>query len=275
MDTPSILQQYLREWADWDLGLRAPPKVIKQFTNGTRNRSFLIHCQQKPYVLRVFEAADASTLNPAQESLIQATVASLQLAPGIVYLAANASYRIEEYIDGRNPGALTVKEEGLRTLCRGIQRYQSIDMSSSATLSELAPRNYTQDLQTYWKAINPKVRNLPEWKQRHDWAIKLCDNYQALYGAVRCLSHHDLSPGNIIWQEKTDSPRCVFIDWEFAGRGIPSFDFGTLIAEFNIPVTTIADLVVLEEKELSMAASVYKELCAFYYAAHGNTDAVR
>jgi len=268
VEAPAVLQQYLFEWADWDLGLSAPPQVMKQFTNGTRNRSFLIHCQQKPYVLRVFEAGNATTLQPGQESFIQGMVASLQLAPRIVYLAADASYRIEEYMDGQNPGNTALREEELRMLCTGIQQYQSIDINSSATLSELEPRNYAQDLQTYWDAISPKVRKLPEWKQRHDSAMALCDNYEALYGSVRSLSHHDLSPGNIIWQQHTDSARCVFIDWEFAGPGIPSFDFGTLIAEFDVPVATVAALVSLEEKELSMAASVYRHLCAFYNAAY-------
>ena len=54
------------------------------------------------------------------------------------------------------------------------------------------------------------------------------------------LIHGDLSLGNLLWDERGESP--TLIDWEFARDGDPAEDLAYLVAEHRLPPDLVADI---------------------------------
>lgn len=270
MENTTTLQQCLQEWPAWaldsELDLQQTPQLIKQFSTGTRNQTYLLRGGHSEFILRIQRSKDNHTLDAVQECQLQNHLAAFHLAPTIFHSVPDARYRVEEYIAGKNLREEDlVCDEKLATLCESIERYHSIDMD--ALNLDVQPRSYLQDLQRYWLESDEKTQRDSAWRQRYDRALALCQRYELEFGSRRCLTHHDLNPHNIIWRDDSSTAHCVFIDWEFAGLGIPSFDYGALAEEFSIPANRLSEFANVAEDEIALAKDVYRELCAFYKAA--------
>lgn len=88
--------------------------------------------------------------------------------------------------------------------------------------------------------------------------------YEELYGTTRGITHHDLNIGNILFRANCSSHETYFIDWEFAGLGILSFDLASLIVEFKLEKVAIAKLAEISIDELNLAITSYQVMCHHY-----------
>jgi len=263
MSLPDIAQIYLAEWPDWGIDSKHPPRLIKTLDSGTRNTSVLFNLNNRRYILRFQPASNVVDTRSYQEFEIQSAAANLGIAPTILYLDGDMRYQIIEYVAGVHPCRKHLSKSVLECLCKAVIRFQRIDTSHLA----IKNYNYIKDLKQYWHACETQVRDSGEWIKRFETAREIIENYENRYGQNRALVHHDLNPLNIILRNDATHTRCVFIDWEFAGVGIRSFDFGALVEEFKLPAIEISSLVGMDTDEIVHAATVYREICAFYCAA--------
>lgn len=106
--------------------------------------------------------------------------------------------------------------------------------------------------------------------------VNLCE--AALAGLVdigRCLVHHDLHGGNLLWNK-----RLTLIDWEYAGLGSPWFDYASLHRDLGFDLGQLHQFDRLKHLDtdtltdsLSQALFVIEKLEMIWQAHRRLTDA--
>lgn len=259
------LQTVLSEWPLWGISGTRTPEIITQFRQGRSNDSYLLRIATEHYVLRMRRVNHGQTQNTGNENLIQHSVAQLDLAPRVVYESPTRGYRLCSYVRGTTLGDNAwLNAQDLSHLCRSIMKYQQLPL-------DLPDLSYTQLLEQYWEQAQPAINNgrQVELTARYENLHKTCIEYEKCSGGVRSLCHHDLNAHNIVRCEPASATDPVFklLDWEFAGNGIASMDFGALSVELHIPLETLAPIVNISNHELDTAANIYRLICELYNIA--------
>lgn len=109
-------------------------------------------------------------------------------------------------------------------------------------IREVPPLDYSDLLRRYRQRLGGDAR----WRAELD----TLEEYLARLPSVHCLVHHDLHPGNTLWQDLTSSPRLSgLIDWEYAGLGNPWLDMAMVQRHWRVPASKFAELPVAEGLE--------------------------
>ncbi len=101
---------------------------------------------------------------------------------------------------------------------------------------------------------------------------EMCLRINGLPTVPRCLTHHDLHPGNLC----VDGEKQVVLDWEYAGVGNPWFDAAALVSRFGLSIEQLSRLpafthlsaqqLQLGLREATWLANALEQL---WYAARG------
>lgn len=123
------------------------------------------------------------------------------------------------------------QQEDLLQLVQALHR---VPLPEDQTLYECCLLDYPQLFLSYQQALNQLEKPLP-WLELLNRLVTL---FAQLPPVALCLTHHDLHPGNLCWQEQ----QLTLIDWEYAGIGNPWFDAGALARYCAVPETALAAL---------------------------------
>lgn len=257
------INRCIDDWKLWPFKLKARPGI-----------SYLVEASEEQKKIKTKRVACISDGDkkfalslPLEQTFSREylqTQQDIQTLPGsskyfpAVY-ADNPEYTVSEWISGEHKKSLD--QEHLKILLNNIAEYQSIDLS----VLNWRHYSYSAALQSYVEK-NKIASDSGDAKE----AIALVEEFERCYGASRCLCHHDLNPENILWHLKQDqTPNCSFIDWEFAGLGIASFDLAAIVVEFNLDQEDVLSQQALVKggigaSELALAIEVYRAICLFY-----------
>ncbi len=263
MQSPT-LEQCLKQWRNWQLEPSASeaPVVARKLNQGKTNQSYLLKTAQHSYVLRIHADSALHSIDRQQEYRIQQAVKKMGLGTSIYYQSPNDSYRVSAFIEGDTVTQLNVlNNDQLVQLCEAIKKLHSVSI-------DLPIFSYSQQLTRYWQMLNQSTSVTTADISEQASMLSLCLKYENDYGRRRSLCHHDLHGGNIVLSgQGSASKKVIFLDWEFAGFGIPSFDFAALACELALDIVDISRLCGISCNELNRATSVYRYICEVYNRA--------
>ena len=206
------LQQALGSWQQWQtpFPLVNQPTVVREFSSGLTNRTFLVAADKGQAVVRI-NSVDSLKLgiNRQREGKILHCLQATGLVPEIYY--NDQHIMVSEFIEGSRLSGKSLENAQIRdSLHMALSQIQSIKMPGEK------PRNYLQYCRDYLdqlsdkmlsKAVTEQIETVASAVDNDDWQAVIC--------------HHDLVPDNII---ANDRGLCI-IDWEYAALGHPRLDF--------------------------------------------------
>ena len=220
----------LNEWASWGHGLSNCPVLLSELGKGLTNRSYLLNSNIGKLVLRINHPQSESLgINRQRESLILKKLNQLteqKIGPEIIFQDSQYRYQIYRFIEGRLWTTEDLsRPKNQQRLKQTIEEYQQIQLPFKA-------RDYHAYLTHYWQQL--ENRQLVSEELRSQWLAFIPGINKQDWAA--CLSHHDLTPGNIIETEQG----IRIIDWEYAHLGHPDLDWASVTHEQG---TLAADLL--------------------------------
>lgn len=210
-------------------------QIVKAFSGGRSNQSFLVQYQGLPKVLR-FDAPDADNfgIDRAREARMQTTAAAVGIAPALLARYPKAGLTLFEYVPGQTLATMahSISPETIVELLRRVHALPftepAFDYAAHLTQLGLDPQHEPQRTALQWLAA----------------------------AQTRCVVHHDPIAANFV--QTADGLR--LLDWEYASVGFPALDWAAVVAESLVPAALVSD------KELSPAAldaalTLYRSLC--------------
>jgi len=207
-------EKILENWENWSSGLLNQPIQLSKLGSGLTNQSYLLESNLGKLVLRI-NNPDSENLgiNRQREALILEQldkIAEIKIGPEVVYQDLNHQYLVYRFIDGRIWTKKDVfKSDNQKRLKQIIDRYQKINLP-------ISPRNYKKYLLDYWQQL--EVQGAIDDKIQEQFSAFISKLKQQSWTPK--LSHHDLTPENIIETQKG----LRIIDWEYAHLGHPDLD---------------------------------------------------
>ncbi len=215
------LQQALCNWQQWrtPFELAHQPRVVREFSNGLTNRTFLVAADKGQAVVRI-NSVDSLKLgiNRQREGNILHHLQATSLVPEVYY--NDQHIMVSEFIEGSSLSDKSLKNTEIRdSLYMALSQIQSIKIPGEK------PRNYLEYCRDYLGQLSNKTLSTTVTGQIETVASAVDnDDWQAV------ICHHDLVPDNIIAND-----RGIFIiDWEYAALGHPQLDF-LVLDEKGIP----------------------------------------
>ena len=255
-----LLKKFISQWRCWNLDISDTPTILKKLDKGLTNDSWLIKSDKNLYVLRINKKSDLWETNRSNENKIQGLAHSLGLAAQVIYNSPKYEYRITEYLrEKENIKKDCLTEREISSLLNGVNQLKKININ-------LPYMNYSDQLFHYWgiytSNIKPSTVEIEEFKK----SIQQCNNYEKNFGKELSICHHDLNKDNVIF-ESSSRDSVKFLDWEFCRIGIKSFDFASLVCEFNFDFKNIKKFIRIDEAELKEAIKTYQSICKYYILA--------
>ena len=206
------LQQALGNWQQWQtpFPLVNQPTVVREFSSGLTNRTFLVAADKGQAVVRI-NSVDSLKLgiNRQREGKILHCLQTTGLVPEIYY--NDQHIMVSEFIEGSRLSGKSLENAQIRdSLHMALSQIQSIKMPGEK------PRNYLQYCRDYLDQLSDKTLSTAVTEQIESVASAVDnDDWQAV------ICHHDLVPDNIIANDRG----LFIIDWEYAALGHPQLDF--------------------------------------------------
>ena len=228
------LARVLASWPRWRVALRGPPLVVGRLEGGLTNESRRLDTDAGPAVLRLnHPAGERLGIDRHTEARVLDAVAAAGVAPAVWHNDPGAGFLVTELVNGRPWGQGDMGDPVQRQrLAAVVARYQALPLA-------LAPRDYLAYLDNYWHQLRlagaVASADLTARWQHHRKAIARWQQS----GWQPVLSHHDLTPGNIL----DTGERLVLIDWEYAAPGPAAIDGLSLGGAVADPVPALVALI--------------------------------
>jgi len=201
----------------------------QNLASGDISQVFLCTYNNAKAVIRV-DCPSASVLSIDRDSEVKIlnNVKNLELAPKVLYQDESAGILIWEFIPGIKP----LFNSGNKDYClKSLGRELSLVHSTS--IPDDCSDIFINSMELY--------RNLLQNTSYEPLYIKALNLFKKLYfdGTPKVLSHNDLNPGNLLWENKF-----YFLDWEYAGPNHPCFDLASLVHNYKLNPSQIRALSI-------------------------------
>ncbi len=217
VDTDRINPERLIDtWPDWDLGLKARPRLIEHIHSGRTNRNFRLSAPglEQDLLLRVNHPAPGSLgIDRERERAILSLTADAGLTRPFLHWDPVGRFVIFPHLPGRAWTQTDLDDPRQR------ERLWPLIDRLHAIRPDWPRRDYHAYLNDYWYRL--ERAGLTDSALEDAW-----QNFEPrLQGFSRsnwpaCLVHHDLVGGNIL---ETDAG-LYLIDWEYAAPGHADID---------------------------------------------------
>jgi thiamine kinase-like enzyme len=204
-----------RTWGDDEL---------EPLADGLSNRSWKLHRNGVPYVVRL-SRADSALLGVdrgSEVALVQAA-AAVGIAPPVIACDPERGLLVLRYVEGRPWTAADAQQTtNLQRLARVVSRLHVVRPPR-----EVRRRSFREQALRLERVVGGP-RGVPDigLAERSRLAF---DRLDATHPTLT-LCHDDLHHLNVI----DDGDRLVLIDWEYGGLGDPAFDLASVIAYHDL-----------------------------------------
>ena len=201
----------------------------QNLASGGISQVFLCTYNQMQAVIRIdCPTASMLSIDRGSEVKILNSLKNLELAPKVLYQDEPAGILIWEFIPGIKP----LFNSGNKDYClKSLGRELSLIHNTS--IPDDCSDIFTHSLDLYGSLLQ-KTSD----KSLFTKALSL---FKKLYfdGTPKVLSHNDLNPGNLLWENKF-----YFLDWEYAGLNHPCFDLASLVHHYKLDPSQIHELSI-------------------------------
>lgn len=189
---------------------------ITVLKKGMTNRSFLFHCNEKKYIMRIPGEGADKLINRKEEAAVYDVIRGKEICDQIIYLNPENGYKITEYIENAHVcdacSALEVKKcmDKLREFheCKlkvnhEFDLFEQIEFYESLWNNKSIYRDYSKTKEKVFS-----LRNYIEEQKKE-----------------KVLTHIDANPDNFLFYFDSDGDEKIrLIDWEYAGMQDPHVD---------------------------------------------------
>ncbi len=195
--------------------LNRPPLILEsRIAKGTVNQCWKLRSGEDLYLARLSQDLPDNFLTHWQNELaINQFSAGRGLAPDAVYTDSSGLAAVYSWA-GEPLSRKSLDELQIKALGQQL----SLLHESSAPAPTIG---YRQTILNYLKIIDEKTGHR-EFRDECKDILDLADCWDQ--SPERCFCHHDLNPGNVLW----NGTRLLFIDWEYARYAHPLFDLASL-----------------------------------------------
>ncbi|AXX94617.1 choline/ethanolamine kinase family protein [Arcobacter ellisii] len=216
---------------------------------GFNNISYLLKTSENSYVIRVFKSNSSVNISREFEFQIQKLAYKKDICSKPIFL--NDKFMVYEYKKGSHKTKLNPYE--LKALTCKIKKLHQIKIKTK-------PYDIKKDLLNYKKVLENEKLIQETFKNL---------NLLKKYKKELVLSHHDLNPKNIIFNNKD----IKIIDWEYVGTNDRFFDLASICIEFSLNKkeeefllkTYFKFIKKTHLKKLESYKIVYKNLCSLWF----------
>lgn len=200
------------------------PYSQEALDGGRVNRSFLVRTRRGRFVVRLNENVETdSGLDRERELLLHNAAAEAGIAPHVVYVAADRTCLITEFVDGRlwTPHYFS-RMRDLRSLGGRLRVLHALTPPKSLPRFDPmeAVRRYADHIARHDPSDAARIQALVA-----RGAEALARSQSA--GRAATIVHNDLHHGNVLTAD-----RVYFIDWEFANVADPLLDVACVMAYY-------------------------------------------
>ncbi|MAC46875.1 MAG: hypothetical protein CMI12_08475 [Oceanospirillum sp.] len=192
--------------------LEYPVHWLPLASKGTSNWLYQGSDHQQPLILRV-NARDDLVFG-VDRTCEQAVLSTIQPFPWSVQVIANEP----------KSGWCVMKHHGVGlegSVLTCVMKLQLLNAVADCQSIMSPPAiSYPDLFEHYQKALN-RLSDAAPWLEKLSCLVEV---FQALPAVQSCLTHHDLHPGNLCWQDE----QLRIIDWEYAALGNPWLDAAML-----------------------------------------------
>ncbi|HPY75035.1 MAG TPA: choline/ethanolamine kinase family protein [Planctomycetota bacterium] len=200
-------------------------KNIQAMKNGMTNDSYVFDVDQKRYIIRIPGKGSAELVNRKMEYNVYQTIAEYNITDPMVYLSAENSYKITEYLDNvqncdpRNWEEVEISMNALRAF-----HNLKLTMDYSFAIYD--------NIEKYDKLIADHGSEFSNYQENKEKAYELRDFIQK-YAQPFYLSHIDSNHDNFLLNNQQN--QVFMIDWEYAGMQDQDLDIAmfTIYAGYN------------------------------------------
>lgn len=211
----SGLERALDSWSLWSPAPATRPGNPRRLAGGLTNVSWRVVTCHGDAVIRIHCADDRRLgIDRTREALIVDAVVDAGVAPAVWFRDPGNRFTVSRYIPGRVWSDADLRDpEQCRRLAAVVNRYRALSLPLPARDYVAYLDHYVRQLLDWGIAVTPALADrLEHWRERiARWQYA---------GWQPRLTHHDLTPGNIIEGEQG----LMLIDWEYAAPGCPALD---------------------------------------------------
>ncbi len=190
---------------------------IEVLKKGMTNRSFLFHCNNRKYIMRIPGEGTGRLINRRQEADVYRIIRGKGLCDEPVYINPDNGYKITEFLenvrvcDKHNTDDIKLCMEKLRSLHHmNLQTDHTFDLFGQIMFYE-SLRDDTLSVYPDYEQTRERVFSLREYidAREKQW----------------CLAHIDAVYDNFLFYDGDDGSRQLQLtDWEYAGMQDPHLD---------------------------------------------------
>jgi thiamine kinase len=226
-----------------------PPYSQELLGGGRVNRCYLVRTRRGRYIVRLNDNTGSDPgLDRERELALHGVAAAAGIAPPIVHAAANRSWLITEFVDGRlwTPHYFS-RMRDLRSLGQRLRALHALTPPPIARFDPLVTaRRYAEAILRSEPGEAPRIHHLLA-----NGAESLARSGHARRAAA--VIHGDLHHGNVLTAD-----RVYFIDWEYAQVGDPLLDLACVLSYY--PRSVPHGALLLEASGLGEAGTTVEML---------------
>ena len=187
----------------------APEDVsdVTELNKGITNRSYVLTCRGKRYVLRIPGQGTERFISRLQEADTYDAIRGFGLGLEPVYMDPASGYMLTAYKE--NARTCDVHDpEDVRRCMERLRALHDLELS-------VASRQDIYRMILCQQALRPGPPAHPDYEQVRDRVFRL-KRFVDAHPAGLCLSHNDTVPENFLFAPEGDGEALYLIDWEYA-----------------------------------------------------------
>ena len=204
-------------------------EVVKKYSGGMSNHTFLIKIENDEYILRVPAKNAKKYLKRKNEKIILNKIKNENITSKTIYLNTRNGIKISSYIKGCNLDS-KINYNDLENVVKLVKRLNMIKPSI-----RLEKENLCKKINNLEKGLNNLASEYFNYKKE---IFKYYKKY--LKKEKSYLIHNDLQLSNII---KKDDNSYYLIDFEYALKGSIYYEIGALYNDLNLNNVSDFDVI--------------------------------
>ena len=190
---------------------------ISVLKKGMTNRSFLFHCGNKKYIMRIPGEGTDQLINRRQEAAVYRVIDGRKICDDIVYINPENGYKITEFLDGARV-CDPENDVDLQKCMKKLRWFHELSLEVDHEFDIYGQIDFYESL---WNGTPSVYRDHKKTTEK----VKALKAYIDAHCECKVLTHIDAVPDNFMFVNAPDGTEEIrLIDWEYAGMQDPHVD---------------------------------------------------
>lgn len=183
---------------------------------GMTNRSFLFHCKNKRYIMRIPGEGTDKLINRRQEAAVYNTIGDKNICDNVVYIDPSNGYKITEFLEGAR-ACDPLNYEDIKKCMKRLRAFHELKLKVDHEFDIFEKMEFYESL---WNGVPSAYKDYTQTKAK----VQSLKTYIQAHMGEKVFAHIDAVPDNFLFTEKNGEEEIRLIDWEYAGMQDPHVD---------------------------------------------------